>query len=212
MKFAILDYYHEKNISILNIQDSFLTKFVIQDNYALFFYDHKLIMIGSFSEAKKPLNEILLSQTITTLEFNFKIRKYEINKNAFGLLSSDRRLYIHGKNIGKNRNLGLGPEVTATAKLTQIQFDQEAVLDFSLSEKHGCALTQNGSLWFWGRGYSGETGQNGFSTLDFPKKIENFVTSDIKKVFCNKYASLLLSDHDAQLLGRVGGASSVANS
>ena len=121
MKFAILDYYHEKNISILNIQDSFLTKFVIQDNYALFFYDHKLIMIGCFSEAKKPLNEILLSQIITTLEFNFKIRKYEINKNAFGLLSSDRRLYIHGKNIGKNRNLGLGPEVTATAKLTQIQ-------------------------------------------------------------------------------------------
>ena len=53
MKFAILDYYHEKKVSSLTIKDTFLTKFVIQDSYVLFFYDNKIIMYGSFEDRKK---------------------------------------------------------------------------------------------------------------------------------------------------------------
>ena len=139
----------------------------------------------------------------------FKIKKIQINNNAFCLLTSDRRLFIHGKDIGKSRSLGLGPDVTKTSCLTEIIIESEQITDFSLSEKHGCAITEKGNTYVWGRGYSGETGQVGFSTLDSPKKLDCLDYEEFKLVFCNKYATFLLSDTGALLMGRLGGASSI---
>lgn len=105
--------------------------------------------------------------------------------------------------------MGLGPSVTRTNCLTEIILGSDHVVDFSLSEKHGCALTDKGNIYVWGRGYSGETGQVGFSTIDTPKKLVDIDYEEVKQVYCNKYATFLLSETGGLLLGRLGGASSI---
>ena len=75
----------------------------------------------------------------------------------------------------------------------------ERVVDISLSDKHGIAITDRGRVYTWGRAYCGEIGYKGSMTLEKPMMLElEFSGQNFIQVFCNKYTSVLIGGNFVQ--------------
>ena len=88
------------------------------------------------------------------------IETMALGGNHIGLLTTDGRLYMWGKN--NSGQLGNGTEVSETSPIDITnQFDLvagERLVDISLGKNHSSALTSSGRLYMWGYNYFGQLG------------------------------------------------------
>lgn len=83
-------------------------------------------------------------------------------------ITDDEELYCWGSNQSGKLGVGENPG----DKSTPIELDTDAeILEFAAGDEHGCAISTDGSLWCWGRGFNGQLGIGEFSPSPSPIQV-----------------------------------------
>lgn len=125
------------------------------------------------------------------------VKNLQCGKYHTLVLIKDGFVYSYGQ--GMFGLLGHGGALSTETPTLIKALSDKVIKDIACGEAHSLALTQQGEVYAWGRGYEGQLGiRESIETISVPKYIDTFYSKQIMSITCGQRSSFAI-DIDGSL-------------
>jgi alpha-tubulin suppressor-like RCC1 family protein len=120
-----------------------------------------------------------------------QIKSLKCGKFHTLVLVKDGFVYSFGQ--GMFGVLGHGGALSASSATLIKAISDKVIKEIACGEAHSLALTQQGEVYAWGRGYEGQLGiRESIETISVPKYIDTFYSKQVMNVACGQRSSFAI--------------------
>ncbi|XP_022104478.1 X-linked retinitis pigmentosa GTPase regulator-like, partial [Acanthaster planci] len=155
--------------------------------------DGSLYMFGSGSEGQLGLGDTTETDIPRPLTFGIPVKQVSCGYYHTAIVTDEGKLYTFGENeFGK---LGLNDDSDNSNTPQNVSLIKERVSRVSCGNSHTAAVTDNGDVYTWGDGSSGQLGHGpSILGLKIPQKIMKLSRRNCRDVECGESHTAVITD------------------